>query len=268
LILIAIALIGSIAIGSAGIHNAHATTPEVYVTPSLNTGSACDYIIYYVNIKNAPHATTEPAADTDKTWAWEINITWDPDILECPEGYIFEDRDVTAAGYVYAFFGFFETWKWMTIPPPPKWVGTEYGNYFTVTYASASALVGCTMTQDVRTIAVPSGSPQESLHSGANYDLPYTEGLTTTHYPADTLNLFIVYFHVLSDGPPAECPIHIAKATFLDYDLTAYTVTTTDGYFGAEPVPEFPFGVAAEIGLIVAVAYIWWTRRRKLNGVP
>jgi len=34
------------------------------------------------------------------------------------------------------------------------------------------------------------------------------------------------------------------------------------------PVPEFPLGAAVEVGLIVAVAYIWWTRRRKLTEVP
>ena len=34
-----------------------------------------------------------------------------------------------------------------------------------------------------------------------------------------------------------------------------------------EPVPEFPLGAAVEVGLIVAVAYIWWTRRRRLKEV-
>jgi hypothetical protein len=33
------------------------------------------------------------------------------------------------------------------------------------------------------------------------------------------------------------------------------------------PVPEFPLGAAVEVGLIVAVAYIWWTRRRRLKEV-
>lgn len=42
----------------------------------------------------------------------------------------------------------------------------------------------------------------------------------------------------------------------------------TDGHYNAPPVPEFPLGAAVEIGLIVAVAYIWWTRRRKLREVP
>jgi hypothetical protein len=33
------------------------------------------------------------------------------------------------------------------------------------------------------------------------------------------------------------------------------------------PEPEFPLGAAVEVGLIVAVAYIWWTRRRRLKEV-
>jgi hypothetical protein len=33
------------------------------------------------------------------------------------------------------------------------------------------------------------------------------------------------------------------------------------------PAPEFPLGAAVEVGLIVAVAYIWWTRRRRLKEV-
>ena len=39
-----------------------------------------------------------------------------------------------------------------------------------------------------------------------------------------------------------------------------------DGHYNA-PTPEFPLGAAVEVGLIVAVAYIWWTRRRKLQGM-
>jgi hypothetical protein len=34
-----------------------------------------------------------------------------------------------------------------------------------------------------------------------------------------------------------------------------------------EPEMEFPLGVAVEVGLIAAVAYIWWTRRRRLKEV-
>jgi hypothetical protein len=33
------------------------------------------------------------------------------------------------------------------------------------------------------------------------------------------------------------------------------------------PELEFPLGAAVEVGLIVAVAYIWWTRRRRLKEV-
>ena len=42
----------------------------------------------------------------------------------------------------------------------------------------------------------------------------------------------------------------------------------TDGHYCPPPVPEFPLGAAVEVGLIVAVMYIWWTRRRKLKVVP
>jgi len=41
-----------------------------------------------------------------------------------------------------------------------------------------------------------------------------------------------------------------------------------DGYYNAPPTPEFPLGAAFQVGLIVAVAYVWWTRRRKLKVVP
>jgi hypothetical protein len=60
-----------------------------------------------------------------------------------------------------------------------------------------------------------------------------------------------------------------------DFDLTNLTDLTTETYHVedvhtdimisgpiAEP-PEFPLGVAMEIGLIVAIAYIWWRSRRK-----
>jgi hypothetical protein len=41
-----------------------------------------------------------------------------------------------------------------------------------------------------------------------------------------------------------------------------------DGHYNPPSVPEFPLGAAVEVGLIVAVAYIWWTRRRRLKEVP
>jgi len=41
-----------------------------------------------------------------------------------------------------------------------------------------------------------------------------------------------------------------------------------DGHYNAPPVPEFPLGAAFQVGLIAAVAYVWWTRRHKLKEVP
>jgi len=40
------------------------------------------------------------------------------------------------------------------------------------------------------------------------------------------------------------------------------------GNYNPVPTPEFPLGAAFQVGLIAAVAYVWWTRRRKLKEVP
>lgn len=36
-----------------------------------------------------------------------------------------------------------------------------------------------------------------------------------------------------------------------------------DGYYNREAIPEFPLGMAIELALIAAVAYVWWKRRSK-----
>jgi len=40
------------------------------------------------------------------------------------------------------------------------------------------------------------------------------------------------------------------------------------GNYNPPAAPEFPLGAAFQVGLIAAVAYVWWTRRRKLKEVP
>jgi hypothetical protein len=66
-------------------------------------------------------------------------------------------------------------------------------------------------------------------------------------------------------------PIDISDAAYWTPDGTKHTIPDgdiTDGHYNVPPVPEFPLGAAVEVGLIVAVVYIWWTRRRKLKEVP
>ena len=75
-------------------------------------------------------------------------------------------------------------------------------------------------------------------------------------------------FRVLSET--AYSLIDISDAAYWTPDGVKHLIPDediTDGHYNAEPVPEFPLGAAVEVGLIVAVAYIWWTRRRKLQEV-
>jgi hypothetical protein len=68
----------------------------------------------------------------------------------------------------------------------------------------------------------------------------------------------------------AYSPIEITDAHYWTPDGAKHAVDSVEypGHYNAPPVPEFPLGAAVEVGLIVAVAYIWWTRRRKLREVP
>ena len=91
------------------------------------------------------------------------------------------------------------------------------------------------------------------------------------------------------DGPAAYgplCKIRFRSNSLTDYssidifDAYYYTIAPTleegkhpfdvvdDGHYNAPPTPEFPLGAAFQVGLIAAVAYVWWTRRHKLKEVP
>ncbi len=58
---------------------------------------------------------------------------------------------------------------------------------------------------------------------------------------------------------------YTVKLTVVDrYNLTNYL--TKDVQVGLA-LPEFPFGAALEISLVVAVIYVWWRSRRKIRRV-
>ena len=232
-------------ITALGITNVSAQypVPEIVVyAPYGSTGTAGSIVYYQVNIKNAPHTDAEVTSPPDdKTWAWSVELTWDPTVLEAVDGMIFEDRDLWGPGVVYAWFGYFGTWKYVAFPPPAKWVKAEYPNAFVATIKSSEgyASIGCSLysSPDPTTVALPptSGWPQEGMHLGSYYDLPYTAGLPgDAYYPADELNLFFASFTVLKDGPPASSLVKIKSATFFGHDATTtYHVSTADAWFGA-----------------------------------
>ena len=70
----------------------------------------------------------------------------------------------------------------------------------------------------------------------------------------------------------AYSPIEISDARY--YTTTSgpdgipFDSVEFPGHYNPPPVPEFPLGAAFQVGLIAAVAYVWWTRRHKLKEVP
>jgi hypothetical protein len=238
-------------------------TTHVYVFPTSRTGTAGYHGLFELRMTGAPWETHEPVLDSDKTWAWEVHLTWDPEVI-----------NVTGPGEMFRhttkdWFDFFH--KYDYDEEMMEWIDMgSYSNSFAKGYNHEEgwAKVGCTLLEDVTAIALPTeaGWPQEDMHNDSYYDLPYD---ASAHYAYDYFVLFRIYFTLLVDCPAGYSPIHIEAATFLEYDAkTPYTVTTTDGYVGTPPAPEFPLGIAAEIGLMVAVVYLWWTRRHKVKGVP
>jgi hypothetical protein len=77
----------------------------------------------------------------------------------------------------------------------------------------------------------------------------------------------------LQPGAPDEySPIEITNAKY--YTTTSgpdgipFDSVESPGHYCPPLVPEFPLGAAFQVGLIAAVAYVWWIRRRKLKEVP
>ena len=91
-----------------------------------------------------------------------------------------------------------------------------------------------------------------------------TDGVLPTPY-----HLVRIGYEVMTDDIDAYTLIDIIDPAYtaLENPEVKIPMEDVDGHYNPEPVPEFPLGAAVEIGLIAAVAYIWWTRRRKLKVV-
>lgn len=276
------AIIALAFIGTMGINKVVSAPeePHVYIYPAeIPTPAIGTYYPIEVRVENMPHETNEvynpdlgrdAPLDTDKTWTWEVVITYDTSVLTIPAA---PGRDSTKD-----WFNYFKHYTWLGFMWDTE--GVPYTNGFAATFsddegwASATCyLMGDPSNPDEWGVIDPEGAPPGPwvdlgiTHYGHQYDLPYSEGLI----PTWGASYFILYkFYVKYEGPEgAYSPLHISEASFWMYDgVTKFSVTTTDGSVGLAPVPEFPLGAAVEIGLIAAVAYIWWIRRRKLKEVP
>lgn len=263
-------------IGTMGIHPASADPgTEVFVYPPARTNPYANntLLTYQVRLdttsgNGAPHVTTEPAVATDKTWAWEVVINYDPNVISIEAGqtpYRHTTRD---------WFGFFHKYFWDE--DMMEWEDQgSYDNFWAGAADDSKGEVAATgtMMEDITTRTVETGDephPQAALHAGSKYDLPWSDGLQGL--AGYTYNYFILYLfkvRLIQAIDPAEngTILSIAAADFYEYDkVTKYSVSTTDATIGTpSAVPEFPLG----LGLVMLMApaipivYLWRARRKR-----
>jgi hypothetical protein len=70
------------------------------------------------------------------------------------------------------------------------------------------------------------------------------------------------------DGPSGTTPLAFADTKLIGYEYSNKVLFqmehfTTDGSVTISGVPEFPLGLALEVSLVMVVAYIWWSGKRK-----
>jgi hypothetical protein len=70
------------------------------------------------------------------------------------------------------------------------------------------------------------------------------------------------------DGPGGTTALELVDTKLVGYEYSAKKLvqmvhSTTDGSVTISGVPEFPFGVALEMALVMVIVYVWWRGRRK-----
>jgi len=272
-----IAILSITLMAATGIRNVSATdTPRIFVFPASRTGpyNTGQLLTWQVRIDStsgngAPHVTTEAAADSDKTWAWEVIITYDETVV-----------NVTTAPYRHTsrdWFNSFHKWFW----DGDMWEWEDLGSYQNSFAGSVDQDTGtmsawCGLIEDPTDDLLPSGDedpfPNAGLHSGSYYDLPYTDGISTSSlvfppggWSGDYFILFMFKTTLLVDVPPGYSPLAIDEARLWCYDgQTLYPATTEDADLGTPPSPEFPLGleIMMMVTAAVPIVYIWRLRKR------
>jgi hypothetical protein len=295
---IALAIVISLASTAIlGTKPASAQGPTVFVVGGTGNGTtpltvfprvaANAYFYAFVKIKGVPHLTGEAGTGpggtnpTDIIWAYQVSIHWNPAVLELTSTYVYEPGAWTPGTATAAYRSVLKMGMWST--DYMDWYldmsySTSWGK--SVDTAAGTAVVGMTLqAQDPGTpwnfIPLPpemnpadpayfAGCPDEGLHDGLYYDLPY--GVT------DKYDMLVrLRFKNLDPGGVAGTawsPIEIVPGTL---DTKLLTIGQTDviptcvtSYYGsAPPAPEFPFGlgVVMMIAPAVALMYLWRTRK-------
>jgi len=219
--------------------------PTVYVSwhpfiytqlkPAVAAGS---YVMAYVKVSGLPHETNEPILTTDKTWAAEISVSWDPDVLEL--NMLIEPPAWSPAAPTNP--GAFWKWHyWWTDYMFWYSAGTYSAGYGKVIdNVAGTAKFGPTLSSPgPETSALPPemdpgdifyvpGCPDEGLHDGLYYDLPYS---IDGKYENFAILRFLVKDPEGFARPTSR--IHLYSPLFFEQDMkNTYHVTTVDGWYG------------------------------------
>jgi len=258
-------------------------TAEVTVYPTTRAsalaGTAYTYQVRLSTLlgKGAPHETTEPypGVGTDKTWAWEVVITYDPAVID-----VTTDPYRDSATPTKDWFNFFHKYVWNTDFGEWEDLG-PYGNFFAGVSDDTKGEVAatCTLTEDIPSMVLPVDDmgektfAQAGLHLGDKYDLPWSDNIKGAIYTFDYFILYNFKITPLVNIGPAPAPVagtklHISVASFFQYDkVTKYTVNAFDATIGTVVVPEFPLGLAPVIMLapMIPILYIWRMRKKRVR---
>lgn len=295
LVFLSIALTLMISIVLFGPTTAHAytlTNPTVYVDTTLNRTVPLQTFIeipfktavgqtqtLYIKVARAPHETHEPPLGTDKTLGYQFRLSWDPDMFYLRHYTDVQEEPPT----VSTTANFLKRRMYIYNPDLLAW---ELSGIYSPNLAKANhtgtVIVGNTLTApSPTTVPLPAEyfdpiigptAPDAGRHSGANYDLPYTEnatqpapqldGLTTITDPQYVL-LGVITLTAKAVPPPGYTgsSFHLSDVVLINYGAGQYLpVETFDAVYGFLPVtPEFPLGLDFIILLTTAilVVYIW-----------
>jgi hypothetical protein len=248
----------------------------------------------YVKIARAPHVSTEPALDTDKTFSWGFTLTYDTTVFQIASlstDITEEPASVTtAAQFLKRRMYAFDADGSITGTPEMWYLSGFYKTGFAAGEGTPGVLtVGNSLiAPSPTTVPLPpeyvtfsATAPDSGRHAGSNYDLPYTENATQAKLQADgsTLTdpsycLLAIIKFTATAVPPVDylgSAFALSDIILLQGDTTTnyfYTSggTTMDGYYVKVPlVPEFPLGlgIVTSLATLIPVIYLWRRRPKK-----
>jgi len=148
----------------------------------------------------------------------------------------------------------------LTAPLPPTWLATVDVSSILDTTAKINAakvyLVKKTngAQGEVRVVAM-----RLRIFQGV-VAMAYSMPLGTTIGVSGDLPMASITFQVRAD---LGSPLDLSETKLASAEAVVLAHGVANGVYNPGAVPEFPFGIAIELSLILVIAYVWWKHRRK-----